>query len=89
MRRRVLLERAAWELGSGRSVTETAWAAGYESVDGFARAFTRRSAIPPAPPLSVARATGCRLPTASTSTLRPRCGSTPTKPQRPGLRRPT
>lgn len=47
MRRRVLLERAAWELGTGRSVTEAAWAAGYESVDGFARAFTRAFGHPP------------------------------------------
>ncbi|MFE7631545.1 helix-turn-helix domain-containing protein [Kocuria sp. NPDC057446] len=47
MRRRVLLERAAWELGAGRSVTEAAWAAGYESVDGFARAFTRAFGHPP------------------------------------------
>lgn len=47
MRRRVLLERAAWELGTGRSVTEAAWAAGYESVDGFARAFARAFGHPP------------------------------------------
>ncbi|HSK33447.1 MAG TPA: helix-turn-helix domain-containing protein [Propionicimonas sp.] len=47
MRRRVLLERAAWELGRGRSVTEAAWAAGYESVDGFTRAFTKAFGHPP------------------------------------------
>ncbi|MFI7581160.1 helix-turn-helix domain-containing protein [Kocuria kalidii] len=47
LRRRVLLERAAWELGQGRSVTEAAWAAGYESVDGFARAFARAFGHPP------------------------------------------
>ncbi len=41
MRRRVMLERAAWQLDRGASVTETAWAAGYESVEGFSRAFTR------------------------------------------------
>ena len=41
LRRRVLLERAAWGLQRGRSVTETAFEAGYDSVDGFARAFTR------------------------------------------------
>jgi len=41
MRRRVLLERAAWQLLNGASVTETAFAAGYESVEGFSRAFTR------------------------------------------------
>ncbi|WP_104524576.1 helix-turn-helix domain-containing protein [Blastococcus atacamensis] len=41
MRRRVMLERAAWELRQGRSVTDVAWAAGYESVEGFSRAFAR------------------------------------------------
>ena len=41
MRRRVMLERAAWQLLNGASVTETAFAAGYESVEGFGRAFTR------------------------------------------------
>ncbi len=39
LRRRVLLERAAWELREGASVTAAAFAAGYESVEGFARAF--------------------------------------------------
>lgn len=52
MRRRVLLERAAWELQRGHSVTDTAFAAGYDSVDGFSRAFSRAfgcapSAMPP------------------------------------------
>lgn len=41
MRRRVLLERAAWQLADGASVTDAAFGAGYESVDGFSRAFTR------------------------------------------------
>ncbi|RBY94107.1 AraC family transcriptional regulator [Blastococcus sp. TBT05-19] len=41
MRRRVMLERAAWELRRGSSVTDVAWTAGYESVEGFSRAFTR------------------------------------------------
>ncbi|HZH22444.1 MAG TPA: helix-turn-helix domain-containing protein, partial [Geodermatophilus sp.] len=41
LRRRVLLERAAWQLREGASVTEAAFAAGYESVEGFARAFAR------------------------------------------------
>jgi AraC-like DNA-binding protein len=41
LRRRVLLERAAWQLREGASVTETAFAAGYDSVEGFARAFAR------------------------------------------------
>lgn len=41
MRRRVMLERAAWQLQRGASVTDTAFAAGYDSVDGFSRAFSR------------------------------------------------
>jgi AraC-like DNA-binding protein len=39
MRRRVALERAAWQLAQGAAVTETAFAAGYGSVEGFARAY--------------------------------------------------
>jgi AraC family transcriptional regulator len=41
MRRRVMLERAAWQLRHGTSVTDAAFAAGYESVEGFSRAFSR------------------------------------------------
>jgi AraC-like DNA-binding protein len=41
LRRRVVLERAAWQLRQGSSVTDAAFAAGYESVEGFSRAFTR------------------------------------------------
>lgn len=41
MRRRVLLERAAWQLQRGTSVTEAGFEAGYDSVDGFSRAFSR------------------------------------------------
>lgn len=47
MRRRVELERAAWQLASGAPVTEVAFAAGYESVDGFARAYARAYGHPP------------------------------------------
>jgi AraC-like DNA-binding protein len=47
MRRRVALERAAWQLAQGAAVTETAFAAGYVSVEGFARAFTRAYGHPP------------------------------------------
>ncbi len=47
MRRRVMLERAAWQLGEGTSVADAAWAAGYESVEGFSRAFTRAFGHPP------------------------------------------
>lgn len=46
-RRRVLLERAAWQLGGGASVTQVAFAAGYESVEGFARAFAKAFGYPP------------------------------------------
>lgn len=50
MRRRVLLERAAWQLAQGMSVTDAAWAAGYESVEGFSRAFTRAFGRSPSSP---------------------------------------
>jgi hypothetical protein len=41
MKRRVLMERAAWRLQRGASVTEVGLEAGYESIEGFARAFSR------------------------------------------------
>ncbi|WP_374613054.1 helix-turn-helix domain-containing protein [Gordonia sp. (in: high G+C Gram-positive bacteria)] len=41
LRRRVLLERAAWLLQRGQSVTDVAFESGYSSVDGFSRAFSR------------------------------------------------
>jgi len=47
MRRRVMLERAAWQLRQGGSVTDAAFAAGYESVEGFSRAFARSYGHPP------------------------------------------
>lgn len=47
MRRRVMLERAAWQLRRGSSVTDAAFAAGYESVEGFARAYARAFGHPP------------------------------------------
>ena len=47
MRRRVMLERASWQLRHGASVTDTAFAAGYESVEGFSRAFQRAYGHPP------------------------------------------
>ena len=40
MRRRVLLERAAWELQRDQTVTDAAYTAGYDSVEGFSRAFS-------------------------------------------------
>ena len=53
IRRRVLLEQAAWRLQHGTSVTDAALGADYDSVDGFSRAFRRAygcapSQIPPA-----------------------------------------
>jgi AraC-like DNA-binding protein len=47
-RRRLLLERAAYQLRIGdQPVTAVAFTAGYESVDGFARAFRRAYGCPP------------------------------------------
>jgi AraC-like DNA-binding protein len=47
MRRRVMLERAAWQLRHGTSVTDAAFEAGYESVEGFGRAFAKAFGHPP------------------------------------------
>jgi AraC family transcriptional regulator len=47
MRRRVMLERAAWQLQRGSTVTDAAFAAGYDSVEGFSRAFARAFGQPP------------------------------------------
>lgn len=47
MRRRVMLERAAWQLRQGTSVTDAAFTAGYDSVEGFSRAFARAYGHPP------------------------------------------
>lgn len=41
LRRRVELERAAWRLQRGASVGEAAFEAGYDSADGFTRAYRR------------------------------------------------
>lgn len=46
-RRRLLLERAAWQLGRGASVTEASLEAGYDAVEAFSRAFTRAHGVPP------------------------------------------
>ncbi|AEF40928.1 helix-turn-helix domain-containing protein [Hoyosella subflava] len=47
LRRRVILERAAWRLRRGDSVTDVALSEGYESVEGFSRAFSRAFGFPP------------------------------------------
>jgi AraC family transcriptional regulator len=46
-RRRLLLERAAWQLSRGASVTEASLAAGYDAVEAFSRAFSRAFEVPP------------------------------------------
>ncbi|MXG91889.1 helix-turn-helix transcriptional regulator [Nocardioides flavescens] len=50
MRRRVELERAAWRLGRGATVTEAALGAGFDSVDGFSRAYSRHFGHLPSAP---------------------------------------
>lgn len=47
LRRRVLLERAAWQLSEGVRVIDAALAAGYDSAEGFSRAYTRAFGAPP------------------------------------------
>src|SRR6476469_11238657 len=46
-RRRLLLQRAAWRLGRGGSVTDAALEAGYDAVEAFSRAFSRAHGVPP------------------------------------------
>src|SRR5499427_803109 len=46
-RRRLLLERAAWRLARGISVTDAALEAGYDAVEAFSRAFARAHSVPP------------------------------------------
>jgi AraC family transcriptional regulator len=46
-RRRLLLERAAWRLGRGASVTDAGLEAGYDAIEAFSRAFTRAHRVPP------------------------------------------
>jgi len=46
-RRRLLLERAAWRLSRGISVTDAGLEAGYEAIEAFSRAFTRAHGVAP------------------------------------------
>lgn len=47
LRRRLLLERAAWQLTQAVSVTDAGFQAGYGSTEAFSRAFRRAYARPP------------------------------------------
>jgi AraC family transcriptional regulator len=47
LRRRLLLERAAWQLAHGATAAETAADAGYGSTAAFSRAFARAHGTPP------------------------------------------
>jgi AraC-like DNA-binding protein len=47
LRRRLLLERAAWRLGRGATVTDAGLEAGYDAIEAFSRAFTRAHGVPP------------------------------------------
>jgi AraC-like DNA-binding protein len=46
-RRRLLLERAAWQLARGASVISASVEAGYDAVEAFSRAFARAHGVPP------------------------------------------
>src|SRR3954469_18812158 len=46
-RRRLLLERAAWQLARGATATAAGLDAGYEAIEAFSRAFTRAHGVPP------------------------------------------
>lgn len=47
LRRRVMLERAAWRLRNGVKVNQASAEAGYDTVEGFSRAFARAFGHPP------------------------------------------
>jgi AraC family transcriptional regulator len=60
LRRRILLERAAWRLGRGEGVAAVAAAEGWSSPEVFSRAFRRSFGIPPSQVAESGR--GFRLP---------------------------
>ncbi|UTX51989.1 helix-turn-helix transcriptional regulator [Leucobacter aridicollis] len=60
LRRRVLLERAAWQLRGGASVIDAAITAGYDSAEGFSRAYSKAFGHPPS-----AQGAGHWLPSAN------------------------
>jgi len=53
MRRRIMLERAAWRLHRGESVTAVAADEGWSSVEVFSRAFRRTFGVPPSQAVGV------------------------------------
>ncbi|WP_082949552.1 helix-turn-helix domain-containing protein [Mycobacterium sp. ACS4331] len=60
LRRRIMLERAAWRLGRGEGVAAVAEAEGWSSPEVFSRAFRRSFGIPPSQVAESGR--GFRLP---------------------------
>ena len=83
LRRRLLLERAAWQLSTGTTTpSEAAAAAGYGSLAAFSRAFSRAYGVAPSPSARAAASPGSRRPTASTSIRPPAC-SCPGRPSAP------
>jgi len=73
-RRRLLLERAAYELTRGALVLEASLSAGYSSGEAFARAFRRAFGVSPAASAAI---TAYRRRTAFTSTHPAACSSPP------------
>jgi AraC-like DNA-binding protein len=47
LRRRLLLERAAWRLARGATVTEAGVEAGYDAIEAFSRAFSKAHGLAP------------------------------------------
>jgi hypothetical protein len=66
------LERAAWRLSHGASVTEAALEAGYEAVEAFSRAFSRAHGVPPSRFAGAAR--DFRLAAPNAIHFHPPCG---------------
>jgi len=62
LRRRLLLERAAWRLRDGASASEAAEGAGYRSLAAFSRAFARAHGVPPSAFAASGRPTAIEAP---------------------------
>ena len=79
-RRRVLLERAAYQLAtSDRTILEIALEAGYSSHEAFVRAFRRAYQVNPSDWRSAPRQFAWRHPTTSISTHPAACGCRPAR----------